>query len=141
MSTLERAIVIAAEGYAGIKDKAGAPYILHPLRMMLRLSSTDERIVAVLHDVVEDCPGWTFDRLRDEGFSEEIITALDSVTKREGEDYEDFARRAAANPIGRNVKLADLADNCDLNRIAEPTEADYRRIEKYRRTIKLIHSI
>jgi (p)ppGpp synthase/HD superfamily hydrolase len=141
MSTLERAIVIAAEGHAGIKDKAGAPYILHPLRMMLRLSSTDERIVAVLHDVVEDCPGWTFDRLRDEGFSEEIITALDSVTKREGEDYEDFARRAAANPIGRNVKLADLADNCDLNRIAEPTEADYRRIEKYRRTIKLIHSI
>jgi (p)ppGpp synthase/HD superfamily hydrolase len=77
MSTLERAIVIAAEGHAGIKDKAGAPYILHPLRMMLGLSSPDECIVAVLHDVVEDCPGWTFDRLRDEGFSDEIIAALD----------------------------------------------------------------
>ena len=58
-----------------------------------------------------------------------------------GEDYEDFARRAAANPIGRNVKLADLADNCDLSRIAEPTEADYRRIEKYQRAIETIHSI
>ena len=137
MSTLERAIVIAAEGHAGVRDKAGAPYILHPLRMMLRLSSPDERIVAVLHDVCEDCPGWTFDRLRDEGFSDEIIAALDAVTKREGEDYEDFARRAAANPIGRNVKLADLA----LSRIAEPTEVDYQRIEKYQRAIKLIHAI
>jgi len=63
MSTLERAIVIAAEGHKGVKDKAGGPYILHPLRMMLGLSSPDERIVAVLHDVVEDCSGWTFDRL------------------------------------------------------------------------------
>ena len=108
---------------------------------MLRLSSPDERIVAVLHDVVEDCPGWTFDRLRDEGFSGEVIAALDSVTKRKGEDYDDFVRRAAANPIGRNVKLADLTDNCDLSRIADPTEADYQRIEKYQRAIKLIHSI
>ena len=121
-----------------------APYILHPLRMMLGLSSPDapdERIFAVLHDVCEDCPGWTFDRLRDEGFSDGIIAALDAVTKREGENYEDFARRAAANPIGRSVKLADLADNCDLSRIAEPTETDYRRIEKYQRAIKLIHAI
>ena len=141
MSTLERAIIIAAEGHRGRKDKAGSPYILHPLRMMLRLSSPDERIVAVLHDVCEDCPGWTFDRLRDEGFSDEIIAALDAVTKREGEEYEDFVRRAAANPIGRNVKLADLADNCDLSRIAEPTEVDYQRIEKYQRAIKLIHAI
>jgi (p)ppGpp synthase/HD superfamily hydrolase len=140
MSTLERAIIIAAEGHAGVKDKGGAPYILHPLRMMLSLSSADERIVAVLHDVCEDCPGWTLERLRAEGFPERIVAALDSVTKREGENYEDFARRAAANKIGRHVKLADLADNCDLSRIAEPTEADYQRIEKYRRAIKLIQS-
>src|SRR6202043_4233924 len=88
MSTLERAIVIAAEGHAGVKDKGGAPYILHLLRMMLALSSPDERIVAVLHDVCEDCPGWTLDRMRAEDFPDHIITALDSVTKREGEDYE-----------------------------------------------------
>jgi len=69
MSTLERAIVIAAEAHAGMTDKAGAPYILHPLRMMLDLTSVEERIVAILHDVCEDCPGWTFERLRDEGFS------------------------------------------------------------------------
>jgi (p)ppGpp synthase/HD superfamily hydrolase len=141
MSTLERAIVIAAEGHHGVKDKGGAPYILHPLRMMLSLSSPDERIVAVLHDVCEDCPGWTFDRMRTEGFSDHIIAALDSVTNREGECYEAFARRAAANPIGRHVKLADLHDNCDLSRITAPTERDYQRIEKYRRAIALIQSI
>ena len=141
MSTLERAIVIAAEGHAGVKDKAGAPYILHPLRMMLALSSPDERIVAVLHDLCEDCPGWTFDRLRAEGFADHIINALDSVTKREGEDYETFVRRAAANPIGRQVKLADLRDNSQLSRISQPTQSDFDRIEKYRMAIEMIERI
>ena len=119
MSTLERAIVIAAEGHAGVKDKGGAPYVLHPLRMMLSMSA----------------------RLKAEGFAAHIITALDSVTKREGEEYEDFARRAAADPIGRPVKLADLEDNSDISRIAEPTEVDYRRIGKYQNAIKLIQAI
>jgi (p)ppGpp synthase/HD superfamily hydrolase len=114
------------------------PYMLHPLRIMLRMSSIDERIVAVLHDVCEDCPGWTFDRLRREGFSDRIIDALDSVTKRDGEEYEDFVRRAVANPIGGRVKLADLLDNIDLSRIAAPSERDFQRIEKYRRAIDLI---
>jgi (p)ppGpp synthase/HD superfamily hydrolase len=141
MSTLERAIAIAAEAHAGQVDKAGAPYVLHPLRMMLRLMTNDERIVAVLHDVCEDCPGWTFDRLREEGFAEHLIEALQSVTKREGEDYESFVRRAAGNRIGRRVKLADLCDNCDLSRIAKPTERDYARIERYRRAIGLIEAI
>jgi (p)ppGpp synthase/HD superfamily hydrolase len=141
MSTLERAIVVAAEGHAGKTDKGGAPYILHPLRMMLNLSSPDERIVAVLHDVCEDCPGWTFNKLRAEGFSDHIIAALDSVTKRDGEDYEAFARRAAANPIGRRVKLADLKDNCDLSRISNPTEKDHERVGKYRRAIQLIEAM
>jgi (p)ppGpp synthase/HD superfamily hydrolase len=138
VSTLERAIAIAAEAHAGQIDKAGAPYVLHPLRMMLRMSSIDERIVAVLHDVCEDCPGWTLDRLHREGFSERIIDALQSVTKRDGEGYEDFVRRSAANPIGRRVKLADLRDNSDLSRIAVPSERDLQRIEKYRRAIDLI---
>jgi (p)ppGpp synthase/HD superfamily hydrolase len=140
MSTLERAIVIAAEAHAGITDKAGAPYILHPLRMMMDLTSPEERIVAVLHDVCEDCPGWTFERLRGEGFSEEILAALDSVTKREGEPYEEFALRAAANPIGRRVKLADLRDNSDLSRITNPSAGDHERIAKYARAIELIRN-
>ena len=86
MSTLERAIIIAAKGHAGVKDKAGAPYILHPLRMMLGLSSPDERIVAVLHDVCEDCPGRTFDRLRDEGFFQRDHRSVGRSDKTRGRD-------------------------------------------------------
>jgi (p)ppGpp synthase/HD superfamily hydrolase len=138
MVTLERAIAIAAEAHAGQVDKAGSPYVLHPLRVMLAVSSTDERIVAVLHDVCEDCPGWDFDRLRREGFSEPIMAALDCVTKRHGEDYEAFVRRAASNPIGRVVKIADLKDNSDLTRIASPSPRDFDRIEKYRQALELI---
>jgi (p)ppGpp synthase/HD superfamily hydrolase len=141
VSTLERAIVIAAEGHAGIVDKAGAPYILHPLRVMLSLTEENDRIVGVLHDVVEDCPGWTLNRLRAEGFSGEVVAALDSVTKRDGEDYFSFVRRAAANPIGRKVKLADLRDNADLTRISDATERDFERVEKYREAIKLIEQM
>ncbi len=141
LSTLERAIAIAAEAHAGQADKAGVPYILHPLRMMLSLASAEERIVAVLHDVCEDCPGWSFERLRSEGFSSLIIEALDSVTKREGEDYEAFIRRAASNPIGQRVKLADLNDNCDLSRISAPSPRDMERIGKYREAISLLRRL
>lgn len=132
MSTLERAVAIAAEGHAGQVDKAGAPYILHPLRVMFAVETNDERIVAVLHDVVEDCPGWTFDRLSGEGFSHRVIAALQSVTKRDAEDYRDFVQRAAANVIGRRVKLADLTDSAEL------AQRDFDRIEKYKQAIALI---
>jgi hypothetical protein len=138
---LERAVALAAQAHAGQVDKAGEPYILHPLRMMLTLQTPEERIVAVLHDVCEDCPGWTFDRPREEGFSDRIVKALDSVTKRAGEIYEAFIARAAADPIGRHVKLADLNDNCDLKRIAAPTPRDLARVEKYRRAIGVLESL
>lgn len=141
MSTLERAIVIASEGHAGMADKAGAPYILHCLRVMLAMTDANDRIVGVLHDVVEDCAGWTLDRVRSEGFSEEIVGALDSVTKRDGEDYFSFVRRAAANPIGRRVKLADLKDNSDLARINRPAQRDFDRMEKYRKAIAIIEQM
>ncbi|MFJ4192732.1 HD domain-containing protein [Pseudomonas sp. NPDC089534] len=132
--TLERAIAIAATAHAGQVDKGGAPYILHPLKVMLRMSSLEERIVAVLHDVVEDCDV-SLDDLRKEGFSETVLTAIESVTKVAGESYEDFIERVALNPIGRAVKLADLEENSDLSRIASPGWEDLERIEKYRRAI------
>jgi hypothetical protein len=105
------------------------------------MSEPNDRIVGVLHDVVEDWAGWTLDRVRAEGFCEEVVAALDSVTEREGEDYFSFVRRAASNPIGRKVKLADLKDNSDLTRISAPTERDIERIEKYRRAIAIIEKI
>lgn len=129
MSTLERAIVIAAKAHEGKVDKANAPYILHPLRVMLKLSTTEERIAAVLHDIVEDCD-ISLEHLGNEGFSDTVVDAIDAVTKRSGEAYGDFVRRVALNPMGRRVKLADLEDNSDLSRIANPTERDYKRLAK-----------
>jgi len=140
MSTLERAIALAAKAHEGQVDKAGAPYVLHPLRVMLRVSTAEERITAVLHDVVEDC-GVSLDALREAGFSHSVIKAIDSVTSRPEESYEAFVLRAAADPIGRRVKLADLEDNSDLSRIANPTNRDHERIEKYRRAIQTIRDM
>jgi (p)ppGpp synthase/HD superfamily hydrolase len=134
MSTLERAIQIAAEAHAGQVDKAGAPYILHPLRVMFRVESYEERIVAVLHDVVEDSR-WTLDDLRAEGFSDAVVNSVDALTRRTNESYMEFVRRAGRDPAGRRVKLADLADNSDISRLSSPTDADVARLERYRRAI------
>jgi len=134
MATLERAIEIAAKAHAGQMDKAGQPYVLHPLRMMLAVATPEARIAAVLHDVVEDT-AVTLKELEGEGFTAEVLEAVEALTKREGEDYEAFIRRVAPNPIAREVKLADLRDNSDLSRILEPTERDRERVKKYRRAI------
>lgn len=97
----------------------------------------EERIVAVLHDVVEDSE-WTLESLGNEGFSENVLDAIDSVTRREGESYEAFVARSAEHPIGRRVKLADLADNADLSRFHSPTEKDRTRRRKYLAAIATI---
>ena len=138
--TIERAIAIAAAAHEGQVDKAGAPYVFHPLRMMLRLDTPDEHMAAVLHDVVEDTPV-TLEQLRAEGFPQAVLEAVEALTKREGEDYEEFIRRVAANRLASRVKLADLRDNCDLSRIAQPTEKDYERIGKYGRAIGYLEGL
>ena len=130
MSTIERAIELAAAAHAGQVDKAGQPYILHPLRVMFRVSGEHERMAAVLHDVVEDTD-ITLDRLHAEGFPGQVIEAVDVLTKREGETRLDAAARAALNPVALAVKLADNAENMDLSRIAQPTEKDYARVREY----------
>lgn len=140
MATLERAIALAIEAHKGQVDKAGVPYILHPLRVMLSVETVEERIVAVLHDVVEDTY-ITLETLRKEGFSEAVVRAIKSLTKCRGEEYQNFIRRAAADPIGRKVKLADLMDNCNLTRISNPTSKDLKRVSKYCRAIEYIRSL
>lgn len=134
MSTLELAVKIAADAHAGQTDKAGAPYVLHPLRLMLQMCDDEHRIAAVLHDVVEDSD-WTFEGLRREGFSETIVSAVQALTRSKGEDYDEFVLRAGRNPIARSVKLADLRDNSDLSRISAPTDKDRKRVVKYVRAI------
>ena len=142
MSSLERAISIAATAHAGQVDKAGAPYVLHPLRMMLAVTTPEARMAAVLHDVVEDT-AVTFEELRAEGFAASVLEAVEALTKRaeEENDYEAFIRRVAPNPIAREVKLADLRDNLDLSRIPQPTERDRARLEKYRRAIAYLEGV
>ena len=137
MSTLERAIEIAAHAHAGQLDKAGQPYVLHPLRLMLALNTPMERIAAVLHDVVEDT-SVTFEDLRAEGFALEVLAAVHAMTKTDGESRLCAARRAAANPIARRVKLADVADNMDLGRIAKPMAKDYARLKEYEQVRELL---
>ena len=156
MATLERAIEIAAKAHAGQVDKAGAPYVLHPLRVMLSLTTEAERIVGVLHDLVEDCEDWTFSRLSEEGFSTEIIEGLMSVTKHDPvknpvlannaddhaeETYDQFVRRAAASKIGARVKRADLMDNMDWSRIAEPSLNDLSRMIRYKKALAFLNQI
>ncbi len=130
--TLERAIELAVEYHKGQVDKAGKPYILHPLRLMMSVNKDDEKIVAVMHDIVEDTD-ITLDDLRNEGFSGEVIDAIECVTKREGEDYQSFIDRIAHNPLATKVKLADLEDNMDLSRLSDVTEKDLERVEKYKK--------
>ena len=137
IATIEDAIAIAAEAHKGEKDKAGAAYILHPLRMMLRLKTETEMIAAVLHDVVEDT-SWTIEKLRAQGFSEEVLEAIECVTNREGESYEKFIERARKNPIARRVKIADLEDNMNIRRIGELKPKDLERLEKYHRSWRVL---
>ncbi len=140
MSSLERAIELAAACHAGQTDKAGQPYILHPLRVMMSLDSDDARITAMLHDTVED-GDWTLRGLSEEGFDPVVVAAIDALTHREDETYMDYVRRAAANPIAVAVKRADLTDNLDLSRIPDPTRKDQDRADKYRRALALIDEL
>ncbi|KNY26395.1 HD domain-containing protein [Pseudobacteroides cellulosolvens] len=138
---LDKAIRIAATAHEGQKDKAGQPYILHPLRVMFNRKNEAEMICAVLHDVIEDS-NISIEYLREEGFSQMVLDALDALTKRDNEDYDDFIDRVIKNKIACQVKLADLMDNMDLSRISNPCGEDYKRVEKYRKAAdKILKSI
>lgn len=130
MSTIERAIAIASAAHAGQFDKAGQPYIFHPLRVMFRVSSAHAQIAAVLHDVVEDS-SVTLEQLAQQGFAPEVLQAIHALTKLPGETRLQAAQRAAADPVAREVKLADNAENMDLSRIPNPSEKDYARCREY----------
>lgn len=134
---LEKAIEIAVEAYRGQIDKAGKEYILHPMRVMLRGRNDTEMIVGILHDVVEDTP-ITIDMLRLEGFSEDILTAIECVTKRRGESYGTFIDRVLTNPLATQVKLYDMEDNMNRDRIPYPTPKDEARFRKYEKYHKVI---
>jgi hypothetical protein len=114
---LSRAISIAAIAHEHQTDKSGEPYILHPIRVMQSVSGDAERMVAVLHDVLEDNPNWTAERLSNAGFSAEVIEAVQILTRPEREPYDAYIDTVALYPLARTVKIADLRDNLAPNRI------------------------
>ncbi len=148
--TLEDAIILATLAHKGQLDRADLPYILHPLKVMLEMDPADQdaMIVAVLHDVVEDTKV-TFSYLRSKGYPDNIIDALDCLTKRINpaaagsgaydingkERYSYFIRRVKQNPLATRVKIADLEHNSDLGRLKKVESWDLARLDRYQRAL------
>ena len=134
---LKLAEKIAVKAHWGQVDKAGVPYIEHPRTVASFVESEDEKIVAMLHDVVEDT-GVTLEDIR-ESFGEEIAEAVDHVTHQKGEDYMDYVRRAKENRLSKVVKLADLKHNMMIERLPSVTGADFARLRKYEEAVKILN--
>ena len=134
------ALRIAIEAHKGQKDKSGRDYVMHPIRVAERCKNPMAKIVALLHDTIED-PDVTVGHLKTWGFPEEIIKGVLSVTKRKGETYEGFVQRAAQNPLGREVKLADLEDNMDIRRLEDIADEDVVRLRKYLKAWQYLNNL
>ena len=130
MKLIETSLHIALRAYAGKTDKAGREYILHPLRVMAKMETDLERSAALLHDVIEESE-ITAEDLLAEGIPAEVVEAVQFLTKRENEEYQDFVARAKKNKLAANVKLADIEDNIDVLRLTSLDEQDLARIKKY----------
>ena len=135
-ATLDDAIALATRAHEGQTDQAGADYIAHPLRVMENCVSDDAKIVAVLHDVVEDSDT-TLEDLR-EMFAPQIVDAIALLTKSGDIEYSMYIENIKANALAREVKIADLRDNMNLTRIENPTEKDFKRLEKYRGALAVL---
>lgn len=137
MADLQRALEIAVQAHKGQLQKDGLPYVLHPIKLMMSMNTDDEKIAAVLHDVIEDTP-WSLEDLRNEGFSETLLDAIECLTHPKGLSYDDYIEQLSGNPLARQVKLADLQDNMDIRRIPDVVEKDLQRLAKYHRVWKML---
>ncbi len=126
------ALSIAIRAHEGQQDKSGRTYVMHPIRVAERCKDPRAKVVALLHDTIEDTE-MTAEQLRSEGMPEEIVAAVLSLTRQTGEDYDEYVRRAAENAISREVKMADLEDNMDVRRLKTITDEDMERLRKYHR--------
>mgnify|MGYP002517161147 FL=1 len=136
---LELAIKVATEAHVGQVDKGGKPYINHPQAVAASLTNTEYKIVAYLHDVCEDT-SMTFDDLKDMGFTYRIVNSIRLLTKTDELTYEEYLRRLRMDSCARAVKIADLKHNMDITRIPNPSEKDYARIEKYKKSLAFLES-
>lgn len=142
MATLGRAIAIAAKEFEKVTDKGGNPYILHCLWVMnaVRHLGENHMIVAILHDLVEDT-NWTIQGLRMEGFSEDILYSIDTITKKPKQLYMDYIEGIALNPMAREVKLRDLEHNSKITRLKDVTRKDKERMFKYHQAYTYLKSV
>lgn len=133
MNQLATALAITAEAFIDKLDKAGKPYMLHCLRVMHKLHSEDQELnaIAIMHDLVEDCPEWTLQKLANAGFSLRILSALTLLTHKKEDTYEEYIKKISTNPDAVKVKLADLRDNSNITRLKGLRKKDFDRIEKY----------
>lgn len=129
---LGKMLVIATNAHAGQFDRGGNPYILHPLKVMHYLKTTDEELmcIALGHDVIEDTKV-TFQELRDAGISERVISGIQALTKQPGQTYEEYKETVFSNVDAMRVKMADLRHNTDVRRLKGVTEKDIARMAKY----------
>ncbi len=139
MHLIEKALSIAVEAHKGQVDKAGQPYILHPLRLMMHLDDEIEMIAALLHDVIEDSD-FTENNLKEAGIPEEAIEIVGYLTKKTGEDYDAFIKRISAHKKATRVKIKDIEDNMNLSRIDTVGEVDLERVAKYHKSLKYLKS-
>ena len=140
MFDLDTAMEIAVQAHKGQTQKNGQPYILHPLRLMLKLQTEQEMITAVLHDVLEDSE-FTFDDLKRQGCPEAILQALDCLTRRKEERYSDYILRVKNNELARKVKLVDLQDNMDVLRLTKLTKKDLDRLQHYHISWNVLNNV
>lgn len=140
MNYVTLAYEIAKEAHKGQIDKAGVEYILHPKTVAGMMNCDNEKAVAYLHDVIEDT-SVTLEMLKDEGFSDEVLNAIDAITKRNGEKYDDYLQRVANNPLAIKVKLVDMTHNSDLTRFDNHTDEDFKRSQKYIEKIKELKKV
>lgn len=131
---LEPALSIATEAHRGQFDKAGIDYIEHPIYVASQVDTEEEKAVALLHDVIEDSP-FTAEELLLAGLLETVVTAVQILSKKKGQDYQTYLENVKSNPLARIVKLADLKHNSDLSRLSSVTDKDLERLEKYKKAI------
>ena len=134
-----KAITVAYNAHQGQLDRAGLPYILHPLHVAEQMKDEDTCVVALLHDVIEDTD-LTLENLREYSFTEAQIEGVRVMTREEDEDYFEYIRSVKTNPLALAVKLEDLKHNSDVTRIIEMTDKDLQRIEKYKKAMEILLS-
>lgn len=134
---IDIALAIARKAHAGQVDKAGVDYIQHPLYVASQVETEQEKAVALLHDVIEDSNITAVDLLAS-GLPNEVVTAVQILTKKKGQSYQEYLEKVKTNDLARVVKLADLKHNSDLSRLKTVSNTDYERVKKYKNAIRYL---